>query len=70
MSSKRDYIAVAKVIKAQVDELADPEVPTYFANGEAYETLAKVGEGLATHFEHNPAFDRGRFLKACGLEDA
>jgi hypothetical protein len=60
MSSKRDYVAIAKVI----DE-ADGAMCGCSDHRLAREEIAS---GIATHFEeHNPAFDREQFLKACGV---
>lgn len=60
MSSKRDYVAVAAIIKTQADD--------YPNEGEAQDAIECIARGLASHFEqHSPAFDRVRFLTACGV---
>jgi hypothetical protein len=52
--SKRDYEAIAKIIAKH--------------GGSAYLQVAAVAREIATHCEeHNPAFDRARFLTACGV---
>lgn len=58
MSSKRDYVAIAQVINTAWSSapLEDEDI------------VKEISEGIAEHFaEHNPAFDRQRFLKACGV---
>lgn len=63
MCSKRDYIAVARVIR---DETEDIDVAS---STPASEAVARIASGVATHFEeNNPAFDRVRFLSACGVK--
>lgn len=62
MSSQRDYVAVAKILRGEV------EVVPQFDDSDALAVVERIASGLATHFEqHNPAFDRARFLTACGV---
>lgn len=55
--SKQDFVAIAKAIAAQM------------AHGDKH-TLALVARDIADHCKRrNPAFDRYRFLAACGVQD-
>ena len=57
MTSKKDYVAVAKALKAA----STGKLPTQDA-------LRWVAIQLADYFrEDNPAFDKERFLAACGF---
>lgn len=64
--SKRDYEAIAAIIKARRDGAEqvtnrDIRFTTAF-------TAAGVAREMADHFSAtNPRFDRDKFLKACGL---
>ena len=73
MTSKKQYQAVAKMINDRVQEVrrkadnfADPHSIIECEVRE--EELTAVSVDLASIFqEDNPAFDRSRFLKACGV---
>lgn len=59
--TKRHFESLAAIIRKEVDA-----APT---KGGAL-THYRIGEALADFCaEHNPGFDRARFLSACGLED-
>lgn len=59
-TSKKDYIAIAAVIKA-----ASETRPVMSPRGTREYIAVKVADYFATQ---NPAFDRARFLQACGVE--
>lgn len=74
--TKKDYIAVAGIIHSQVDSLSYqgdeewdiPADPEFFPNGEAFDAVKAVAEGLANLFQsENPRFSRTQFLDACGV---
>ncbi len=55
MLTKKHFEAVAQVLKA-------------FPEGAPTASQAKLAEAFADMFENeNPRFERGRFLKACGV---
>ena len=57
--SKKDFIAIAKAIACQVEHTND------------LHTLALVARDIADHCAAtNVAFDRHRFLTACGVQPA
>lgn len=57
--SKRDFEAVARVIKSEADKALSPDVDN---------AVYRIAAGLAEVFEDaNPAFDTDRFLKAAGV---
>lgn len=63
-TSRKDYIATAKVIREQVEATAKYEtaVPIRI-------TLKCVAFDLASHFKaSNSNFDRHKFMSACGFE--
>ena len=62
--SKKNYEAVAELLRTQVIPGPDESVEEQTWN-DAVEVIAS---DLAGYFAaDNPRFDRGRFLKACGL---
>jgi len=64
--SKKDYIILAKVIK---DSTLKAETMSGKKFCEATATLAVLAECLADELQRdNQAFDRDRFLTACGLD--
>lgn len=67
--SRQDYVAIAKII---ADELKIHDRPARVGidiDTGAVEALFVVAGGIALHFEqHYPAFDRERFLTACGVD--
>lgn len=62
--TKKDYIAIAQVIKQSNRETGDAK-----ANQVRAHLLACVAQDLGDVMErNNPRFDRARFLSACGVE--
>ena len=63
--SKKDYVAIAKVINEQVD------LALNFPPAKAAPIIAglrNTAENIATYCGGaNPNFQRGRFLEACGV---
>lgn len=60
--TKRHFIAIAADIRAELN--------AYAASPTACEVIEETAKRLASTFAgFNPAFDRGRFLAACGVED-
>lgn len=69
-SSRKDYVAVAAIIKDEVADLprlSNGELASQKAEG-IYVASVGIAQRIASHFAaDNPAFDRARFLKACGV---
>lgn len=62
-TSKKDYVAIAKIIAAEHGAWTGPQAAV------ARDAVRAVAGGLADHFARdNPAFDRTRFLAACGIK--
>jgi hypothetical protein len=63
--TKKDFILLAKVMKEYNDAMART---SYKVTGDALtrEITFKLSDALATT---NPAFDRTRFLEACGITE-
>lgn len=60
--SKKDFEAIAKVIKQERDTAIEHD-----QHG-ARMGISAVAFGVAAHFaQENPRFDRDRFLAACGI---
>lgn len=65
--SKKHFQAVAAVIKSEIELAKRPAGPSYAPALVA--SLTSVARELASTFAgFNPHFDRGRFLRACGVE--
>ena len=72
MMTRKDYVAIAEVIRGVLQDLTDDEcmesedglmVATY---EEALTVIAAIGHGLANYTEQdNPNFNRGKFIEAC-----
>ena len=64
MLTKKDFKAVAGIIKASID------VTIIYSTTEPNTTIkGNIAIDLADYFAtQNPRFDRNRFMKACGLE--
>ena len=63
--SRKHYTEVAEIIKAEIDGIDSVNDP--FGVG-AHSALSNVADNLADMFKRdNSAFDRARFLDACGL---
>lgn len=61
--TKKDFEAIARAIKAQVDEL-----PQNAEGAAARWTIFDTALNLSVVFLNaNPRFDKDRFLKACGF---
>ena len=68
--TKKHYIAIAKIIEEQLNnaQLVNPLVSQDIKEG-AQIALSCIAESLADYFQdETPAFDRARFLAACGVE--
>jgi hypothetical protein len=61
--TKKDYIATAKILKAEKDHPA--------SGGAAVQlTVERLAHAFADMFQNdNSRFDRARFLQACGVQD-
>ena len=58
--TRKDYVLIAKVIKGEID--------TFGVSSVKRDGAAQVVYGLADTFKaENRAFDRKRFVEACGL---
>lgn len=72
--SKKDYVAIAAVIKRAVDRIGVMPTPATLANGHADKatemaTIRRIAYAMADGFaEDNPRFDSVRFIEACGFE--
>lgn len=65
--TKKDYEAVAKVIKARKESDFAGQGSS-FRNNDVLDTLKVVAKDLATLYQaDNPQFNRSRFLTACGF---
>ena len=67
-TSKKDYIAIARIIEAERGKATSPD------NDEAQALIAgvdmadNIARGLARYFaSDNPLFNKERFFKACGM---
>ena len=61
MTSKKHYIAVAREVAELLKDLEGSNAATH--------AVALLASRLAYVFkDDNPAFDRSRFLQACGLQ--
>jgi len=61
-TSRKDFVAVAAIIKNSAPELGLPVVI------QSDTRIARIANELADHFaSSNPNFDRARFLEACGV---
>jgi len=69
--SKKDYVAIARIIQVRID--AARPIPTdtdtlMKMRRAQFTTAEAIGFNLAEYFgAQSPAFDRARFLKACGI---
>lgn len=64
--SKKDYELIARIFHKNITD-TDPKVT------EVRYSAVTINKSMAQQFalvlgQHNPAFDRERFLKACGVE--
>jgi len=68
MTSRKDYVAIAAILKNELAAYTPERDP--YAEIAAEVAVAAVAERIATYFASaNPAFDRGRFLRACGIRE-
>lgn len=60
--SKKDYVAVAHMLAVLMDRAKDwPK--------EERQVIERIGHDMAMYFaSQSQAFDRARFLKACGID--
>jgi hypothetical protein len=64
--SKKHYTAIADVVQEAMEIAADEGYSTPLDPRSLVEQIAR---DLAVEFRNdNPRFDRGKFLKACGVE--
>jgi len=60
--SRKDYVAIANIIKKTHDEMLEEE-PYVAVYGE------DIARAIALYFaSDNPLFDKQKFFKACGIE--
>lgn len=73
--SKKDYVAIAKIISGEREFTAQPSrCDRPLNDGELCNLLETkrglIARELARYFaSSNPGFDRARFLAACGIAD-
>lgn len=66
--SKKHYDAIAAVIGEMV--AAYPDAPLFSPERAARVAVEQTADLLAEYFAaDSPRFDRGRFLRACGIEE-
>lgn len=66
MMIKKDFVAVAKILKARLSTLdCDDRRDTYYQEQKHSEM---VEEFVELFKKDNPKFNEGIFLKACGVE--
>lgn len=64
--SRKHYTAIAAILKAQRDVLQGEDLGRPLVQG----TCDSIARELAVLFKlDNPSFDRGRFLRACGVTE-
>lgn len=65
--SKKHFIAIAATIRRQIDAIASANYTTRDMHT-SIDTLRVTAHNLCNVFaDANPAFDRARFLTACGM---
>lgn len=64
--SKKQFIAIAEILSVYSNIPEEMRGVDYLQEREF--TAKKIAESVADYFaKENPAFDRARFLKACGV---
>ena len=67
MATKKDYIQLARCIKALVSEVPEPESNAQFDMGKMY-AVRFIAMDMTLRFKlDNPHFDTSKFYDACGL---
>ena len=66
--SKKDYVAITKIVKSQFAEWGIDNNPDYV---DGYRDSAKcIARRIADYMESdNTRFNRAKFLSACGIEE-
>ena len=65
MMTRKDYIAIAKVIRGVLQDLTDDECMKSEDGLTVAVYIAAIGHGLANHMEQdNPNFNRSKFIEA------
>ena len=71
--SRQDYLAFAKIIADELQDLREGSGMNIHANRHPHrracmELLVTIAEGMSTAFQNdNPRFDEDRFMGACGF---
>ena len=66
MMTRKDYIAIAEVIRGVLQDLTDDECMESEDGLMVATYIAAIGHVLANHVEQdNPNFNRGKFIEAC-----
>lgn len=64
MCSKKDYEAIAKILRKERGRMLDP-----LCREQMNEALDEIAGQIADHFQHNsPNFDADRFLEAATVD--
>jgi hypothetical protein len=67
--TRKDYIAIAEDLNKSIDKQVNAPHLSTEAGIDVHAALTATVQSLCFVFERdNPLFDRGRFIKACGLE--
>ena len=65
MMTRKDYIAIAEVIRGVLQDLTDDECMKSEDGLTVAVYIAAIGHGLANYMEQdNPNFNRGKFIEA------
>jgi hypothetical protein len=65
MMTRKDYIAIAEVIRGVLQDLTDDECMESEDGLMVATYIAAIGHGLANHMEQdNPNFNRSKFIEA------
>ena len=66
MMTRKDYIAIAEVIRGVLQDLTDDECMESEDGLMVATYIAAIGHGLANYMEQdNPNFNRSKFIEAC-----
>ena len=66
MMTRKDYIAIADVIRGVLQDLTDDECMESEDGLMVATYIAAIGHGLANYMEQdNPNFNRNKFIEAC-----
>lgn len=67
MTSRKDYIAIARAIEAERNRIRQSMDPSQHSVGMLIGTQAIAEELCRVFAQDNPRFDRRKFLDACGI---